>query len=77
MGAYSNKYGTYVQEALFCRVFQAIEGKGEKITVIRKLQFMNTQVVNSATQNPVANARYKESTCNLRVDLMTEFSLIF
>ena len=49
LGAYSNKYGTYVEQALFCRVFQAIEGKEEKITPIRKLQFMKTQVVNSAT----------------------------
>ena len=49
MGAYSNKYGTYVEQALFCRVFQAIEGKEEKITPIRKLRFMKTHVVNSAT----------------------------
>jgi len=49
LGANSNKYGTYVEQALFCRVFQVTEGKGEKITPIRKLRFMKTQVVNSAT----------------------------
>ena len=49
LGAYSNKYGTYVEQALFCRVFQAIEGNEEKITPIRKLRFMKTHVVNSAT----------------------------
>ena len=49
IGAYSNKYGTYVEQALFCRVFQVIEGKGEKITPIRKVQLMKTQVVNYTT----------------------------
>ena len=49
LDAYSNKYGTYVEQALFCGVFHVKEGKGDKTTPIRKLQFMKTQAVNSAT----------------------------